>query len=177
MTAKAAGIHPRDYSKDVLLRRSTCTDVKEPQRRTAGGGTSPPRSPSAVAPGSSRSSAPSDPDGARRPFPRVSTDGYGSGSRRRGSSAAAPYRQASSAASSSAAPVGQSRPARRARFSAVHRRIKLKAPTPTSAPAIPRPASESQRRHHSRVGLQDRHPVGSTCLMRAEHARSLRLIR
>ena len=29
MTAKAAGIEPRDYFKDVLLRLSTCTDVKQ----------------------------------------------------------------------------------------------------------------------------------------------------
>jgi len=29
MTAKAAGIHPGDYFKDVLLRLSTCTDVKQ----------------------------------------------------------------------------------------------------------------------------------------------------
>ncbi len=29
MTAKAAGIHPGDYFKDVLLRLSTCTDVKK----------------------------------------------------------------------------------------------------------------------------------------------------
>ena len=28
MTAKAAGIHPGDYFKDVLLRLSTCTGVK-----------------------------------------------------------------------------------------------------------------------------------------------------
>jgi len=28
MTAKAAGIHPGDYFKDVLLRLSTCTDAK-----------------------------------------------------------------------------------------------------------------------------------------------------
>jgi transposase len=28
MTAKAAGVHPGDYFKDVLLRLSTCTDVK-----------------------------------------------------------------------------------------------------------------------------------------------------
>ena len=29
MTAKAAGIHPGDYFKDVLLRLSTCTDVRK----------------------------------------------------------------------------------------------------------------------------------------------------
>ena len=29
MTAKAAGIHPRDYFRDVLLRISTCTDVRQ----------------------------------------------------------------------------------------------------------------------------------------------------
>lgn len=29
MTAKAAGIHPGDYFRDVLLRLSTCTDVKQ----------------------------------------------------------------------------------------------------------------------------------------------------
>ena len=28
MTAKAAGIHPGDYFKDVLLRISTCKDAK-----------------------------------------------------------------------------------------------------------------------------------------------------
>ena len=29
MTAKAAGINPSDYFKDVLVRLSTCTDVKK----------------------------------------------------------------------------------------------------------------------------------------------------
>jgi transposase len=29
MTAKAAGIHPGDFFKDVLLRLSTCTDVRK----------------------------------------------------------------------------------------------------------------------------------------------------
>ena len=29
MTAKAAGIHPGDCFRDVLLRISTCTDVKQ----------------------------------------------------------------------------------------------------------------------------------------------------
>ena len=28
MTAKAAGIHPGEYFKDILLRISTCTDAK-----------------------------------------------------------------------------------------------------------------------------------------------------
>ena len=29
MTAKAAGVEPRDYFRDVLLRLSTCTDIAQ----------------------------------------------------------------------------------------------------------------------------------------------------